>query len=80
MAALMTPAEIMARHRRSVGAFIAVDALLVGLVQVGAPIPGVSRSGSTLTAALALGFKRDEASRFSFLLDMLPSLRLNRRN
>jgi len=34
----------------------------------GALIPGVSRSGSTLTAALALGFKREEAARFSFLL------------
>ena len=51
------------------------DAMLVGLAQVGALIPGVSRSGSTLTAALALGFKRDEAARFSFLLG-LPAITL----
>lgn len=52
-----------------------LDALLVGLAQVGALIPGVSRSGSTLTAALALGFKREEAARFSFLLG-IPAIAL----
>src|ERR1700694_1974374 len=51
------------------------DAMLVGLAQVGALIPGVSRSGSTLTAALGLGFKRAEAARFSFLLG-LPAIAL----
>ncbi|MBV9980320.1 undecaprenyl-diphosphate phosphatase, partial [Bradyrhizobium sp.] len=51
------------------------DAMLVGLAQVGALVPGVSRSGSTLTAALALGFKRDEAARLSFLLG-LPAIAL----
>lgn len=68
MAVLMGLTEILARHRRSVENASLVDALLVGLAQVGALIPGVSRSGSTLTAALALGFKRKEAARFSFLL------------
>jgi undecaprenyl-diphosphatase len=47
--------------------------MIVGIAQIGALIPGVSRSGSTLTAALALGFKRDEAARFSFLLS-LPAI------
>jgi undecaprenyl-diphosphatase len=47
--------------------------MLVGLAQVGALIPGVSRSGSTLTAALFLDLKRDEAARFSFLLG-LPAI------
>lgn len=41
---------------------------LIGLAQALALIPGVSRSGVTLTAALFLGLKRDEAARFSFLL------------
>jgi undecaprenyl-diphosphatase len=50
------------------------DALIVGLAQVGALIPGVSRSGSTLTAALFL-FRREEAARFSFLLG-LPAIAL----
>ncbi len=44
------------------------DAILVGLAQALALIPGTSRSGSTMTAARALGYKRTEAARFSFLL------------
>lgn len=42
--------------------------LIVGLAQALAIVPGVSRSGVTLTAALFLGFRRDSAARFSFLL------------
>lgn len=75
MAALMGLSELLARHSRSVEKASLVDALLVGLAQVGALIPGVSRSGSTLTAALALGFKREEAARFSFLLG-IPAIAL----
>lgn len=75
MAVLMGLTEIFARHRRSVENVSLVDALLVGIAQVGALIPGVSRSGSTLTAALALGFKREEAARFSFLLG-IPAIAL----
>lgn len=75
MAFLLGAAEIYARHRRTIGEARLLDAMLVGLAQVGALIPGVSRSGSTLTAALALGFKRDEAARFSFLLG-LPAITL----
>lgn len=44
------------------------DAVLVGLAQAFALIPGTSRSGSTMTAARALGYKRAESARFSFLL------------
>jgi len=47
--------------------------LLVGIAQVGALIPGVSRSGSTLTGALMLGFRRADAARISFLLG-LPAI------
>ncbi|WP_298189690.1 undecaprenyl-diphosphate phosphatase [Novosphingobium sp.] len=75
MAGLMGLTEILARHRRSVEEASLLDALLVGLAQVGALIPGVSRSGSTLTAALAFGFKREEAARFSFLLG-IPAIAL----
>jgi undecaprenyl-diphosphatase len=75
MALLLAVAEVMARHRRTIGNASIVDALLIGIAQVGALIPGVSRSGSTLTAALALGFKRDEAARLSFLLG-LPAITL----
>ena len=44
------------------------DALFVGLAQALALVPGTSRSGITMTAALMLGFNRRSASRFSFLL------------
>jgi undecaprenyl-diphosphatase len=75
MAALLALAEIVARHRRTMEQGTFRDALLIGLAQVGALIPGVSRSGSTLTGALALGFKREEAARFSFLLG-IPAITL----
>jgi undecaprenyl-diphosphatase len=75
MALLLGVAEIWARHYRTIDKASFADAMFVGLAQVGALIPGVSRSGSTLTAALALGFKRDEAARLSFLLG-LPAIAL----
>ena len=75
MALLLGIAEVRARHWRKINDASLVDAILVGIAQVGALIPGVSRSGSTLTAALALGFKRDEAARLSFLLG-LPAIAL----
>lgn len=46
------------------------DALLIGLAQTLALIPGVSRSGSTICMALLLGFTRSDAARFSFLLSI----------
>jgi undecaprenyl-diphosphatase len=75
MALLLAVAEIYARHRRTVAEANFTDAIMVGLAQTGALIPGLSRSGSTLTAALALGFQRDEAARLSFLLG-LPAIAL----
>jgi len=75
MALLLGIAEVRARHRRMMADASLYDAMLVGIAQIGALIPGVSRSGSTLTAALALGFKRDEAARLSFLLG-LPAIAL----
>ena len=46
------------------------EALLVGLVQVLALLPGVSRSGSTIAAGRALSFDRESAATFSFLMSM----------
>jgi undecaprenyl-diphosphatase len=46
------------------------DAILVGLAQVLALVPGVSRSGSTITAGRALHLDRPSAARFSFLMSM----------
>lgn len=45
-------------------------AMMIGLAQAMAPIPGVSRSGVTITAALLLGMDRQGAARFSFLLSI----------
>jgi len=45
-------------------------AILIGLAQALAPIPGVSRSGVTITAALLLGMDRQSSARFSFLLSI----------
>ena len=75
MALLLGLAELAARHQRSFDRVRLLDCLWVGIAQVGALIPGVSRSGSTLTAALFLGFKREEAARLSFLLG-LPAIAL----
>ena len=75
MAILLAIAERVASHKRTLDHVSLKDAMIVGLAQVGALIPGISRSGSTLTAALFLGLKREEAARFSFLLG-LPAIAL----
>lgn len=67
---LMGIVEKTARHERGLSEFKLKDALLVGLAQVLALIPGVSRSGITLVAAMLLGFRRDASARFSFLLSI----------
>jgi len=48
------------------------DAIIVGLAQAIAVLPGISRSGSTIATALALGIGREEAARFSFLMVLIP--------
>ena len=53
---------------RELGEFGLREALLVGCAQALALVPGTSRSGITITAALLLGFARPAAARFSFLL------------
>jgi len=53
---------------RLLPALTAFDALIIGLAQAAALVPGVSRSGATIAAALFLGIRRSDAARFSFLL------------
>jgi undecaprenyl-diphosphatase len=65
---LMWLADRFGSKRRPLTGINAVDAILVGIAQAFALIPGVSRSGSTLTAGLARGLEREAAARFSFLL------------
>lgn len=65
---LLYLAERLAAHRRSMNQLTYRDSLLIGVAQAFAIFPGVSRSGSTITAGLALGLERESAARFSFLL------------
>lgn len=65
---LLVLAEKLARHVRHLDQITFRDALLIGLSQALAIMPGVSRSGITMTAGLFLGFNRRSAAHFSFLL------------
>jgi undecaprenyl-diphosphatase len=57
-------------QRRILGEMRWMDALLIGLSQVIALIPGVSRSGSTITTGRGLRFDRESSAEFSFLMSM----------
>jgi undecaprenyl-diphosphatase len=75
MALLLALAELVGRRRRSLRDVLPRDGVLVGLAQALALVPGVSRSGSTLTASLFDGWQRAAAARFSFLLG-IPAITL----
>lgn len=75
MAILLALAEKFASHQRELSDIRIKDGLLVGCAQALAIIPGVSRSGSTLTASLFDNWRRDDAARFSFLLG-IPAITL----
>lgn len=62
--------ERFAKRSREMATITWWDALLIGLAQGVAVIPGVSRSGISIIAGLGLGLKRDAAARFSFLLSV----------
>ncbi len=61
-------ADRVARHTQGLEKLTLVQTILIGISQALAIFPGVSRSGATIASGLALGFKRDDAARFSFLL------------
>jgi undecaprenyl-diphosphatase len=72
MSSLLALAEILGQsgktEKRHFQRVRVIDGILMGLAQTMALIPGVSRSGSTLTAGLFIGLDRVAATRFSFLL------------
>ena len=68
VALLMWAGEHMGRREHTLGQVSFVDSLMVGVGQAFAVIPGVSRSGITMTAGLFRGMTRETAARFSFLL------------
>lgn len=70
MGIVLWAADRYAPRDRPLGNMRIRDAVLVGLAQIFALVPGVSRSGSTMTAARGLGFDRQSAAVFSFLMSM----------
>ncbi|AFZ32325.1 Undecaprenyl-diphosphatase [Gloeocapsa sp. PCC 7428] len=72
---LLGLAEQVGKRKRDLDSLKLQDSIVVGLAQALALIPGVSRSGSTLTAALFTGLDRAPAARFSFLLG-IPAITL----
>ena len=62
--------DAVGRRKRDLPALTMKDAVVIGVAQALALIPGTSRSGITITAALFLGFGREAAARFSFLLSI----------
>jgi undecaprenyl-diphosphatase len=63
-------AERLASHARHVEDVSGTDAVVVGCAQAVALVPGSSLSGTTITAGMLLGFTREAAARFSFLLSV----------
>jgi undecaprenyl-diphosphatase len=70
LAIILTVAEIVGSQRREMKKLRASDAIVVGIAQVLALIPGSSRSGTTITGGLFSGLTRETAARFSFLLSI----------
>lgn len=75
MSFLLLVAERKGKRDRDFEKISLWDGVLIGCAQALALFPGVSRSGSTLTAALFLNLKREDAARFSFLLG-IPAITL----
>jgi undecaprenyl-diphosphatase len=70
LALVLLLAERIAAHKRTLSEMTWKDGIIIGLCQAVALIPGSSRSGTTLTGGLALGFRREDAARYSFLLSV----------
>jgi len=66
--AIFVVAERAARQQRAMGELSLLDAVIMGAAQAVALLPGISRSGITISAGLFRDLRRDEATRFSFLL------------
>lgn len=67
---LLLASDRMASEHKNIIQITLLSAFIIGLFQALALIPGTSRSGITITAALFLGFHRESAARFSFLISI----------
>jgi undecaprenyl-diphosphatase len=70
LALILAAAEKTGKFNRDIKQLKWYDALIIGIAQCFALIPGSSRSGTTITAGLFLGFSRETAARFSFLMSI----------
>jgi undecaprenyl-diphosphatase len=68
MGIVLWVADVVGRESKTIGSLTFSDAILIGLSQALAIIPGVSRSGSTITTARILAVERADAANFSFLM------------
>ena len=68
---LLFIADRLPKGRKEVQDMTVADALLIGLAQGLATMPGLSRSGTTISAGMGRGLKRTFAVRFSFLMSLL---------
>ncbi|MEO0684679.1 MAG: undecaprenyl-diphosphate phosphatase [Cyanobacteria bacterium J06649_11] len=75
MGLLLGLAEMKGSRQRNFEKLSMIDGILMGSAQALALVPGVSRSGSTITAGLFMGLERETAARFSFLLG-IPAITL----
>ena len=69
-ALMMLFSDKLNKNQKSIKSISWLDALLIGLIQAFAIFPGISRSGSTLFAALLLGMKKEDAVKYSFLMSL----------
>jgi undecaprenyl-diphosphatase len=73
-AALLAIAHFVRKREREIGY---LDALIIGIAQAFAVIPGISRSGATISAGLIIGNSKNEIARFSFLMVLIPVIGAN---
>jgi len=70
LALILALAEKIAKFKKDLENITIIDSIIIGFAQALALIPGSSRSGTTITAGLFIGLKRESAARFSFLLSI----------
>jgi undecaprenyl-diphosphatase len=73
-AGLLAAAHFIRKREREIGY---LDALIIGVAQAAAVIPGISRSGATISAGLMIGNSKNEIARFSFLMVLVPVIGAN---
>jgi undecaprenyl-diphosphatase len=73
-ATLLALAHFIRKRERSIGY---MDAIIIGIAQAIAVIPGISRSGATISTGLMIGNRKDEIAKFSFLMVLIPVIGAN---